>query len=85
VAQGLIGIEFSGLKQKLLGSIVAIAAVNVLEWFIDIDRSADSIKLGWVVGTLLAFSVAMPILAFADRVSEPHENKSGGNAAAGTP
>jgi uncharacterized protein (TIGR00645 family) len=74
---GLIGIGFSGLKQKVLGSIVAIAAVNVLEWFIDIDRTVDSIKLVWVVGILLAFAVAMLILAFADRVSEPHEPKSG--------
>jgi hypothetical protein len=42
-----------GLKQKLLGSIVAIAAVNALEWFTDIDRQADSVKLGWVVTILL--------------------------------
>jgi uncharacterized protein (TIGR00645 family) len=74
---GLIGIGFAGLKQKLLGSIVAIAAVNVLEWFIDIDRSVDSTKLTWVVGILLAFAVAMLILALADRVSEPRENKRG--------
>jgi uncharacterized protein (TIGR00645 family) len=74
--EGLIGIGFAGLKQKLLGSIVAIAAVNVLEWFIDIHRSADSVKLGWVVGILLTFAAAMLILAFADRVSEPEESKA---------
>lgn len=74
--EGLIGIGFSGLKQKLLGSIVAIAAVNVLEWFIDIDRSVESVKLGWVVGILLAFAVAMLILAVADRISEPREHKT---------
>ncbi len=56
--EGLIGIGFSGLKQKLLGSIVAIAAVNVLEWFLDIDRSVDNIKLGWVVGILLRSPVS---------------------------
>ena len=60
---------FAGLKQKLLGSIVAIAAVNVLEWFADIDRQADSVKLGWVVAILLTFAVAMLLLAIADRVS----------------
>ncbi|MBV8319629.1 MAG: TIGR00645 family protein, partial [Hyphomicrobiales bacterium] len=54
---------------KLLGSIVAIAAVSVLEWFTDIDRKADSVKLAWVVGILLAFAVAMLVLAIADRVS----------------
>ncbi|MBV8110708.1 MAG: YqhA family protein [Hyphomicrobiales bacterium] len=66
---GLVNIGFSGLKQKLLGSIVAIAAVSVLEWFTDIDRKADSVKLAWVVGILLAFAVAMLVLAIADRVS----------------
>ena len=65
---GLIGIGFSDLKQKLLGSIIAIAAVNVLEWFMDIERSVDNIKLAWVVGILLAFSLAMLMLAIADRV-----------------
>ena len=66
---GLVRIGFAGLKQKLLGSIVAIAAVNVLEWFADIDRHADSVKLGWVVAILLTFAVAMLLLAVADRVS----------------
>ena len=66
---GLVRIGFAGLKQKLLGSIVAIAAVNVLEWFADIDRHADSAKLAWVVAILLTFAVTMLLLAIADRVS----------------
>jgi uncharacterized protein (TIGR00645 family) len=66
---GLTKIGFSGLKQKLLGSIVAIAAVNVLEWFMDIDRQADGTKLAWVVGILLTFAVAALILAIADWIS----------------
>jgi uncharacterized protein (TIGR00645 family) len=66
---GLVHIGFAGLKQKLLGSIVAIAAVNVLEWFADIDRQADSVKLAWVVAILLTFAVAMVLLAIADRLS----------------
>ena len=73
---GLIGIGFSGLKQKLLGSVLAIAAVNVLEWFIDIDRSVDSNKLAWVVGILLALAVATLLLAAADRLSNG-EGKNG--------
>ena len=66
--EGLVKIGFSGLKQKLLGSIAAIAGVNVLEWFMDIERHTDSTKLAWVVGILLAFAVAMLIIAIADRV-----------------
>jgi uncharacterized protein (TIGR00645 family) len=71
---GLVRIGFAGLKQKLLGSIVAIAAVNALEWFADIDRQADATKLAWVVGILLAFAVAMLVLAMADRLSAGNNN-----------
>jgi uncharacterized protein (TIGR00645 family) len=74
--EGLIGVGFAGLKQKLLGSIVAIAAVNVLEWFMDIDRHVDNAKLVWVVGILLAFAVAMLILAIADRVGNADSEKA---------
>jgi uncharacterized protein (TIGR00645 family) len=76
--EGLIKIGFAGLKQKLLGSIVAIAAVNVLEWFMDIDRHVDNVKLAWLVGILLAFAVAMLVLAIADRVSTSHGNSHQG-------
>jgi uncharacterized protein (TIGR00645 family) len=72
---GLLNIGFSGLKQKLLGSIAAIAAVNVLEWFMDIERHADNTKLAWVVGILLAFAVSMLILAIADRLTQLSENE----------
>lgn len=74
--EGLIGIGFSGLKHKLLGSILAIAAVSVLEWFMDIERSADNTKLAWVVGILLALAVAMLLLAIADRLSGAHHKDS---------
>jgi hypothetical protein len=43
--------------------------VNVLEWFADIDRQADSVKLAWVVAILLTFAIAMVLLATADRLS----------------
>jgi uncharacterized protein (TIGR00645 family) len=72
--EGLIKIGFSDLKQKLFGSIAAIAAVNVLEWFMDIERQADNTKLAWVVGILLAFAVCMLIIAIADRLSLGNES-----------
>jgi uncharacterized protein (TIGR00645 family) len=72
--EGLVRIGFSDLKQELLGSIAAIAAVNVLEWFMDIERHADNTKLAWVVGILLAFAAAMLLLAIADRVGNPKES-----------
>jgi uncharacterized protein (TIGR00645 family) len=71
--EALMKIGFSGLKQKLFGSIAVIAAVNVLEWFMDIERQADNTKLAWVVGILLAFSLSMLLLAVADRLSDLNE------------
>ena len=73
--EGLVKIGFSGLKQKLFGAIAVIAAVNVLEWFMDIERQADNTKLAWVVGILLAFAASMLILAIADRLSERHDGQ----------
>ena len=68
---------------------MAGGAVNALEWFADINRQADRVKLGWVVAILLTFAVAMLVLAVADRVSgeargiELHGNIA--NARAGKP
>ncbi|WOJ90429.1 YqhA family protein [Methylocapsa polymorpha] len=72
---GLIRIGFSLLKQKLLGSIVAIAAVHVLEWFMDIDHYADTVTLAWLIGTMMAFAVVMLVVATADRVSDAGAHK----------
>lgn len=67
--EGLTRIGFAGLKQKLLGSIVAITAVHVLEWFMHLHDGADPLKLAWVVGIMLAFAITMVIVAAADRLS----------------
>jgi uncharacterized protein (TIGR00645 family) len=72
---GLIRIGFAVLKQKLLGSIVAITAVHVLEWFMDIDAHADSGKLTWVVAIMVAFAVTMLMVAIADYVSSAAAQK----------
>jgi len=72
---GLIRIGFSLLKQKLLGSIVAITAVHVLEWFMDIDHYADTVTLAWLIGTMMAFAVVMLVVAAADRVSDAGAHK----------
>jgi uncharacterized protein (TIGR00645 family) len=60
-------IDFTSLKQKLLGSIVAISAVQVLKAFMNIDTTIDTVKLGWLVGVHLAFVVSTLMLALSDR------------------
>src|SRR6266545_1855184 len=48
-------VNFGGLKQKLLASIVAISAIQVLKAFMNIDVVFDAQKLAWLVGVHLAF------------------------------
>ncbi len=47
--EGLTQVDFGELKQKLLGSVVGIAAVDALAWYFDLEKVADTSKLGWVL------------------------------------
>ena len=60
-------IDFAGLKQKLLASIVAISAIHVLEAFLNIDSSFDTTRMTWMVAVLLVFVISTLLLAIADR------------------
>ena len=62
-------VNFGGLKQKLLASIVAISAIQVLKAFMNIDTVFDSSKLAWLVGVHLVFVVSAFMLAMSDRWS----------------
>lgn len=65
---GLIDIDFGALKQRLLASIVAIAAVDALAWYLDLEKYTDTSKLGWALAFPLMLVVAMLLLAIADRL-----------------
>jgi uncharacterized protein (TIGR00645 family) len=60
-------IDFVGLKQKLLASIVAISAIHVLEAFLNIDSSFDATKMTWLVAVHLVFVISALLLAISDR------------------
>ena len=64
--EGLTQVDFGELKQKLLGSVVGIAAVDALAWYFDLEKVADPSKLLWVLGFPLVFAVVMLLLAIAD-------------------
>ena len=72
---GLTQVDFGALKQKLLGSVVGIAAVDALAWYFDLEKEPDTSKLIWVMGFPLVFPVVMLILAVADWFSD--HRKSG--------
>ena len=63
-------VDFSGLKQKLMTSIVAISAIQVLKAFMNIDKALDTSKLAWLVGIHLVFVLSMVMLAVSDRLEE---------------
>jgi uncharacterized protein (TIGR00645 family) len=62
-------IDFAGLKQKMLASIVAISAIHVLEAFLNIDASFDATRMTWLVAVHLVFVISALLLALSDRWS----------------
>ncbi len=71
-------VDFSGLKQKLMTSIVAISAVQVLKAFMNLEHY-DSSKLSWLVGIHALFLLSLLVVALADFIgaySGPPEKKT---------
>ena len=66
-------IDFAGLKQKLLASIVAISAIHVLEAFLNIDHAFDATKMTWLVAVHLVFVISALLLALSDRWADKHD------------
>jgi uncharacterized protein (TIGR00645 family) len=61
-------IDFSGLKLKLLSSIVAISGIQLLKSFMDIHNISDR-DLIWYVSIHMTFVVSGLMLAWTDRIS----------------
>lgn len=74
-------IDFTGLKLKLLSSIVAISAIQVLKVFMDLKNVSDR-DLMWSVAIHMVFVVSGVFLALTDRISEsakaPKKGTAGG-------
>ncbi len=63
-------VDFAGLKQKLLASIVAISAIQVLKAFMNFDSTLDVRKLGWLAGVHLVFVVSTLLIVWSDRLAD---------------
>jgi uncharacterized protein (TIGR00645 family) len=61
-------IDFSGLKLKLMSSIVAISAIQVLKTFMNVKNISDR-ELLWLVGIHMVFVVSGVIMAWTDKIS----------------
>lgn len=70
-------VDFGGLKQKLMTSIVAISAIEVLKAFMNLEQF-DQVKLAWLVGIHVVFLVSLLAVVVADKLGEsakPPEEK----------
>jgi len=62
-------VDFSGLKMKLIASIVAISAIALLKAFLKLtepDQTIDQTRLLWLVVVHLSFVVSGVLLALMD-------------------
>ena len=84
-------IDFTALKLKLLSSIVAISAIQLLKEFMSIKvlTAADERKLFWLVVIHLVFVTSSVLLAASDWISgmahAAHGKDNGGHAEAYPP
>ncbi len=61
-------VDFSGLKIKLFGSIVAISGIELLKAFMLIEKYDDN-QLKWLIGIHLTFVVSGLLFSYMDKVS----------------
>lgn len=63
-------VDFSGLKMKLIASIVAISAIDLLKWFMGIEEMADPAEMDrkfyWLVVLHLTFVASGVLMALMD-------------------
>ncbi|WP_342360057.1 TIGR00645 family protein [Terrarubrum flagellatum] len=61
-------IDFTGLKLKLLSSIVAISAIKLLTAFMNVTKYTDR-DLGWMAGVHVVFVISGVLMAWTDKIS----------------
>ena len=65
-------VDFSGLKLKLIGSIVAISTIELLKTFMNVTvpgAHIDGRQLGWMLGIQATFIISGVLFALMDRLA----------------
>lgn len=70
----LVGLDFAGVKLRLIGSVAAITAIQILETFVHIDE-VKPIEAAWRLAIMIGIGLLGTLLALADRLSASHEGK----------
>ena len=66
-------VDFSGLKLKLIASIVAISAIELLKAFVNLDKVLNPDQLKWKVGIHITLVVSGVLFALMDRLADSKE------------
>ena len=72
-------VDFSGLKLKLIASIVAISGIALLRAFLPLGDAAapvDGRRIGWMVAIHLTFVVSGVLLALMDWITSKTEEQA---------
>lgn len=64
-------VDYSALKLKLIGSIVAISSIELLKAFININNVPKE-NIGWMIGVHLTFVISGLIFAIGERIYHPY-------------
>jgi uncharacterized protein (TIGR00645 family) len=75
-------LDFSGLKMKLIASIVAISAVALLRAFMGLAERGvepDPAKLSWMIGLHLTFILTGVLMALMDWLDHKSGHDDGGS------
>ncbi len=65
-------VDFSGLKLKVIGAVVAISAIDLLKTFMDLPQQIspdESTAIMWKVGVHMAFVISGVLFAVMDKVA----------------
>lgn len=70
-------VDYSGLKLKLIGSIVAISAIDLLKAFMHQASPGvehlDNTQMAWMVGIHMAFIISGVLFALMDKIADAVE------------
>ncbi len=66
-------VDFSGLKLKLIASIVAISAIELLKGFVNLDKVLNEDQLKWKVAIHITLVVSGVLFALMDRLADSKE------------
>jgi uncharacterized protein (TIGR00645 family) len=71
-------LDFSGLKMKLIGSIVAISVISLLRAFMELAKAGaelDERKIGWLIALHVTFLFSGVMFALMDWIASKTEDK----------